>query len=233
MTIRRRFLLASSLVRLIQRERGGFRQIEGFFPDQGDRTTWVRLEENRALLILRTAGPYGDVEVQTEVPVAHAHALLDVCAGEVDYARTPLAIGHLQIVVDQFTRPKALNLVSAEFESEEEARGFGPLAWFGPEVTTEDRYSNQSLALRGVEQSPDVPLSDAALDSLLDTLENRFPAQSRIAVKRPTAKHVPVTRAQVAAPAQGNGQPSKANLSDVEAAMMREMERTLQKGKPE
>jgi CYTH domain-containing protein len=233
MTIRRRFLLASSLARLIQRERGGFRQIEGFFPDQRDRTSWVRLEENRALLILKTAGPYGDVEEQTEVPTSHARALLDVCAGEVDYARTPLAIGQRQIFVDQFTRPKALYFVSAEFENEEEARGFGPLTWFGPEVTAEDRYSNQSLALRGVEQSPDVPLSNAALDSLLNTLENRFPAQSRIAVNRPTAKHVPVTRARVAPPAQGSGQPSKANLSDVEAAMMREMERTLQKGKPE
>jgi hypothetical protein len=46
MIIRRRFLLASSLARLIQRERGGVRQIEGFFPEQRQRTSWVRLEEN-------------------------------------------------------------------------------------------------------------------------------------------------------------------------------------------
>ncbi|MBL0406291.1 hypothetical protein JKG68_20230 [Microvirga aerilata] len=76
MTIRRRFLLASSLARLIQREKGGLHQIEGFFPEQKDRTSWVRLDEARALLILRTAGPYGDVEEHTEVPASHAQALL-------------------------------------------------------------------------------------------------------------------------------------------------------------
>jgi hypothetical protein len=33
MIIRHRLLLASSLARLIQHERGGARQIEGFFPE--------------------------------------------------------------------------------------------------------------------------------------------------------------------------------------------------------
>ena len=172
MIVRRRFLLASSLARLVQRERGGLRQIEGFFPEQKHRTSWVRLEENRALLVLRTAGPDGDIEEQTEVPAAHGHALLDVCAGEVDYTRTRLRIGDRDALIDQFMRPKGLYFVSVEFQNEEEARRFDPLPWFGPEVTMETRYGNQSLALRGIEQSQDAPLTNMALESVLDTLEN-------------------------------------------------------------
>jgi CYTH domain-containing protein len=232
MTIRRRFLLASSLARLIQRERGGLRQIEGFFPEQRDRSSSVRLEENRGLLILRTVGPQGETEEQTEVPVAHAHALLDVCAGEVDYSRTPLPMGQHQVLVDQINRPGILHLVTMEFDNEAEARGFHPLPWFGPEVTGDARYTNQSLALRGLDEVSEIPLSNNALNGLLDTLENRFPVQQRVPLGRLAAKQTPVTRAQ-AGPAHEDSQSSKVNLDDIEAAMMAEMERTLQKGRPE
>ena len=68
MTVRRRFLLTPSFARLIQRERGGLRNVEGFFPEQQDRSSWVRLEEERGLLILKTVGPYGEIEDQTEIP---------------------------------------------------------------------------------------------------------------------------------------------------------------------
>jgi hypothetical protein len=93
MTVRRRFLLTPSFARLIRRERGGLRHVEGFFPEQRDRSSWVRLEEGKGLLILKTVGPDGEIEDQTEIPVAHAHALLDGCAGEVDYTRTTVPIG--------------------------------------------------------------------------------------------------------------------------------------------
>jgi CYTH domain-containing protein len=232
MTIRRRFLLASSLARLIQRERGVLHQVEGFFPKQRDRSSSVRLEENRGLLILRATGLQGETEEQTEVPVTHAHALLDVCAGEVDYSRTPLSVGHHQVLVDQINRPRILHLVTIEFANEAEARGFNPLPWFGPEVTGDARYTNQSLALRGLDEAPEIPLSNPALNGLLDTLENRFPVQQRVPLGRSAAKQVPLTRAQ-AGPAQEDGQSGKVNLNDIEAAMMAEMERTLQKGKPE
>jgi CYTH domain-containing protein len=232
MTVRRRFLLASSLARLIQRERGGLRQIEGFFPEQRDRSSWVRLEENRGLLILRTAGPYGETEEQTEVPVGHAHALLDVCAGDIDYTRTMLRIGDRDALIDQFNRPRDLHFVTVEFDGEAESREFQPLPWFGPEITAEARYSNQSIALRGIEQYQDAPLSDEALNGLLDTLENRFPVQPRKATSRPTAKQAPVTKAP-AGPSKADGRGVQVNLDDIEAAMMAEMERTLQKGSPE
>jgi CYTH domain-containing protein len=35
-----------------------------------------------------------------------------------------------------------------EWEHEQPARAFSPLPWFGPEVTSDRRYTNQSIALR-------------------------------------------------------------------------------------
>ena len=228
MTVRRRFLLTPSFARLIRRERGGLRHVEGFFPEQQDRSSWVRLEEEKGLLILKTAGPHGEAEDQTDIPVAHAHALLDVCAGEVDYTRTALLIGEGHALVDEITRPRVLHLVTVEFTSDGEARGFRPLEWFGPEVTADPRYTNQSIALRGFDAAAEIPLSDAALNSLIDTLEGSFPVQAQMAINRPRAKQVPVTRAK----AQTGDQATKVNLEEIEEAMMREMEKTLQKGKP-
>jgi CYTH domain-containing protein len=229
MTLRRRFLLTPSFARLIRRERGGLRHVEGFFPEQRDRSSWVRLEEGKGLLILKTVSPNGPIEDQADIPVGHAQALLDVCAGEVDYTRIVLPIGEGQALVDEIIRPGVLHLVTIEFDTEEEARGFRPLEWFGPEVTADSRYTNQAIALRGLDEFPEIPLSDAALNSLIDTLEGGFPAQAHKNITRPKAKQVPVTRAK----AQTSSETVKVDLDEIEAAMMREMERTLQKGKPE
>jgi hypothetical protein len=160
--------------------------------------------------------------------VGHAHALLDVCAGEVDYTRTALPISEGHALVDEILRPRVLHLVTMEFGIEE-ARSFHPPEWFGPEVTGDSGYTHQFIALRGLAEAPEIPLSDAALNSLIDTLEGRFPAQARMAVNRPRAKQVPVTRAK----AQTSGETVKVNLDEIEQAMMREMEKTLQKSKPE
>jgi hypothetical protein len=171
-----------------------------------------------------------------ETGTKHAKAVkltmpLDVCAGEVDYTRTKLPTGNRTALIDQILQPRGLHLVTVEFDNAEEARGFDPLPWFGPEVTADDRFNYQALALRGLSEAPDVSLSNAALDSLLDTLENRFEARTRIAINRPTGKQGSETRAKVATPAQANAQGIKVDLTDIEAAMMREMERTLQKSR--
>jgi CYTH domain-containing protein len=229
MTVRRRFLLTPSFARLIRRERGGLRHVEGFFPEQRDRSSWVRLEEDKGLLILTTVSPDGEIEDQTEIPAAHAHALLEVCAGEVEYTRTVVPIGVGHALVDEFIRPRILHFVTVEFDTEEEARGFRPLEWFGPEVTADRRYTNQAIALRGLDEAAEIPLSDVALNSLIDTLEGRFPAKAQVAVNRPKTKQVPVTRAK----AQASGGTVNVNLDEIEQAMIREMEKTLQKSKPE
>lgn len=228
MTIRRRFLLTPAFARLIRRERGGLRHVEGFFPER-DRSAWVRLEDDRGLLILTTVSPDGEAEDQTEIPLGHAHALLDVCAGAVDYTRTIVAVGQEHALVDEFTRPRVLHLVAVEFASDGQARGFRPPEWFGPEVTVDRRYTHQSIALKGLDETPEIPLSDAALNSLIDTLDGHVPARAGMATTRPKAKQGPGTRAK----AQTNAGAVKVNLDEIEAAMMREMEKTLPKSKPE
>lgn len=229
MAFRRRFLLASSLARLIQRERGSLRQIEGFFPPQRDRSSSVRLEENAAFLVLRSFDTDHGAEDQTEIPIPHAHALLDVCAGNVDYSRTVLPLGGNTALIDQVVRPQPLHLVTVEFETEDQARRFRPQQWFGPEVTSDPRFANQSIALKGVDGIPDVPLSDPVLNSLIDALDGRFPDRDQITPTRPIARQVRSTRAK----AQANADVVKVDLADLEQAMMRDMEIALQKSRPE
>ena len=52
MPAHRLFRIAPSLARLIQKERGGERVLEGYFPDQPHRGTYVQVKETRSSLIL-------------------------------------------------------------------------------------------------------------------------------------------------------------------------------------
>src|SRR5690606_15229648 len=86
--ITRRYLVASSLARLIRKERGGNRITEGHFPNQADRSSFVVLDGDHGSLVLVTS-PHGyPVEERTDVPRTHAEALLDVTAGKVDFVRS-------------------------------------------------------------------------------------------------------------------------------------------------
>jgi CYTH domain-containing protein len=179
MATTRRFLLASSLARLIERERGGHRVTEGYFPICADRSSYVQLAGNAGSLVLITTGPGAPVEDRTEVPRAHAEALLTVTAGAIDYVRTDMSIGPCEVRISRFITPGPLDLISVEFEREEEARDFLPLPWFGPEVTADLDCHNQMIALEGLQPAPEVALSNGAIDALLDTLENRFASRQR------------------------------------------------------
>ena len=207
MVTSRRYLIASSLARLIRKERGGNRVTEGHFPNQADRSSFVVVEGDKGSLVLLHTGPSGPIEERTEVPRAHAEALLDVTPGQLDYLLTHLTVGTRDIQIVRFVTPGPLDLISVPFESEEEARDFRPLSWFGPDVTTEVAYQNRSIALEGAPQAPDVPMSNAALNSLLDTLENRYSAPRGYtphAPARSSAEGATGQRNAPAAPAQAN-----------------------------
>src|SRR5215207_10634417 len=132
----RRFLVASSLARLIRKEGGvAGRIVEGYLPARPDRDHFVSIEPGHAYLVLAPVGGAGEEE-RTEVPRSQAEALLAVCAGKVGFERTivPLRNGK-QVLLQRFIAPGSLDLLSIEFAAEEEADGFVPPAWFGPEVT--------------------------------------------------------------------------------------------------
>ena len=79
-------------------------------------------------------------------------------------------------MLDRFIAPGVLDLIRIEFERKEQADAFTPPAWFGPEVTRDAAYDRGSLARGGIPHGEDIALSNAALEELLDTLENGFGA---------------------------------------------------------
>jgi CYTH domain-containing protein len=177
MPVTRCFVLASSLARLIEKDRGGHHVTEGYFPDQPGRSTYVRVEDGIGSLILARDGSGEPVEEPIELPRNQTEALLDLAQGGVAYRRTLLSLGSSRAQVCRFTAPGSLDLIAVEFERHERARDFQPLDWFGPEVTSEPAYQKRSLAPAGLPEAPEVDLTDAALSSLLDTLENRSGAR--------------------------------------------------------
>ena len=176
MTIIRRFLLAPSFARLVRKERGSVRMTEGYFPTQSGRNSHVLVEAGQCHLVLVTPED-GAVpgEERTEVPRAHADALLDVCAGKTVYERTRIAIGGgREALVDRITHPGALDLVSVEFDDRDAAATFLSPPWFGPETTADAGFDRRAIALGGLPAAGEVALSNAALEALLDMLEDRF-----------------------------------------------------------
>ena len=88
MAVARRFLIASSLTRLIRKERGSERVTEGHFAPQSERQSHVRIEKGQAYLVLTSLdGDVPTAEDWTDVPRSHAEALLEVCPGTVVYER--------------------------------------------------------------------------------------------------------------------------------------------------
>jgi CYTH domain-containing protein len=188
MSITRRFLIAPPLARLLRRDRGGSRVTEGHFPNQTGRSSHVYLDgETSSLVLLTIAGDGSPREERTDVPRAHAEALLDVAPGKVDYARTRLHAAGREIWVDRFVTPGPLDVIQVAFDDDEEAARFAPPSWFGPEVTSDSAFQTRSIALQKLPEQPEVLLSNAALDSLLDALENRFGAPRPIASSRRAA----------------------------------------------
>jgi CYTH domain-containing protein len=169
--IQRLFVITPSVARLVRKERGGERVVEGYFPDQPHRRTYVQIEEGRATLILEVEGEEAPEE-RADLPRAHAEALLAVSQGQVEYLRTRLSISSYEIQVLHFLRPAPFDLVAVAVPSEDE-KAFYSLPWFGPEVSAEPTYQCRRLALDGVPAARDVDVTNEALNHLLDLLEDR------------------------------------------------------------
>jgi hypothetical protein len=172
MPMQRLFTIAPSLARLIRKEKAGERVIEGYFPDQPQHRTFVQIEEARSSLILEAGGDAA-TEEQTDLPLAHAQALLAVSQGQVEYVRTRLAIGSHDLQALHIVRPGPIDLMAIAVPSQDE-HDFHPLPWFGPEVSTEPAYQRRRLALDGAPTVPETDFTDAALNSLLDLLEDQL-----------------------------------------------------------
>lgn len=226
MDTHRLFIIAPSLARLIRKERGGERVIEGYFPDQTRHSTYVQIEESRSSLILE-AGEGAASEEQTDLPLAHAQALLAVSQGQVEYLRTRLSSGSHEIQALHFVGPGTLDLVVVS--APKDGQDTPPLSWFGPEVSADPAYQRRRLALDGHPDTPEVDVSNAALNSLLDLVEDRFttwPVQGQAA--EPDAPAVDVSpRAESPANPDSKADEEIEDLG-IEDAVIRELARSLQ-----
>ncbi|MGF9764143.1 hypothetical protein AAII07_54475 [Microvirga sp. 0TCS3.31] len=66
--MQRLFVIAPSVARLIRKERESERVIEGYFPDQPHRSTYVQIQETHSSLILEASGDRAPEE-RADVPV--------------------------------------------------------------------------------------------------------------------------------------------------------------------
>jgi CYTH domain-containing protein len=173
MSTTRVFLLASALARLIERERGGHLVRQGFFPDRPGRSAHVQLAGDTGHLILVSHHATGPLEEPAEISRAQAEALLDLTAGWTEYLSIPIDTGSHSATIQRFVAPASLDLISVAFKHDKAARKFQPPVWFGPEVTSEPTYQVRSLALTGLPSTPGVEVTNEALNSLLDALDDR------------------------------------------------------------
>jgi CYTH domain-containing protein len=188
MPVVRRFLFAPPLARLVQREYGSERVIEGHFFPHSERQSHVRIEDGASHLILTSCDAHTEAaDDVTGLPRLHAEALLEASAGRVEFHRSRLGIDAHQALVDRLVAPVALDIVSVEFATVEEGAAFLPPEWFGTEVTQDDSYSRRSIALSGLPHNPEMAVSDAGLNSLLDIIE-ALPANGSADHCLPTAR---------------------------------------------
>ncbi len=176
----RRFLIASSFARLIRRDQDMVgRIVEGYFPARPERDHFISIEPGHCFLVLAPTSETAGVEERTEIPRSQADALLPVCAGKVGFECTIVRLrGDKEAVLQRFVVPGSLDLLSVEFEDDEDANGFAAPAWVGPEVTQDPAYDRGAMARVGMPEPEAIPLADAMLDELLDTLEeSRLTAQ--------------------------------------------------------
>ncbi|MPR12618.1 hypothetical protein [Microvirga tunisiensis] len=222
MSTARIFRLAPSLARLIEKEREGHRIGQGYFPDRSNRGTHVQVLGATGQLVLVANHPTDPVEQITDIPRSQAEALLELTAGRVEYLRVSLNIGPQTATLHRFMTPGPLDLITVTVEQSKQTRTFQPLAWFGPEVTEDPAYQTRSMALAGLPAAPEVEVTNAALHSLLDTLDGCFGAhQPQAAVPQPIAPSK-----SVEAEAETDDE-QELNDLEIEDSVIRELARSL------
>ena len=153
--------------------------VEGYIPARPERDHFISIEPGHCFLVLAPTSETAGVEERTEIPRAQADALLPVCAGKVGVEGTSVRLqGGKEAVLQRCVVPGSLDLLSVEFEDDADANGFAAPAWVGPEVTQDAAYDRGAMARFGMPEPEALPLADAMLDELLDTLEeSRLAAQ--------------------------------------------------------
>jgi len=175
MSLSRRFHLAPGFARLIGREHPASPVVEGHFPDQSDRRSFVRLEGEGCTLVLEDRTHNGDYEEErSEVSRAQGEILLDVCAGKAIYERIPFhGSSGMSLEVTRFVAPMLAAFIEVRFADTSEAESFRAPLWFGPELAPEESCEPRAIALGRRPKTVDTTIQNAALEALIDHLDAR------------------------------------------------------------
>lgn len=134
----------------------GTRIRQGYLAVDGDVQVRIRDREGRGRS-LTVKGGRGAVRAEVELAIGadRFEELWPLTAGRrIEKTRYVVPVDGADAELDVFAGDlSGLVLVEVELGSDEAMRDFEPPTWFGPEVTDDDRYSNASLAERGLEAS--------------------------------------------------------------------------------
>lgn len=133
-------------------ERGpGQRLRQGYLAEDGDVAVRIRITDAAAVLTVKAGRGLARTEVEAEVSTADADALWIHTAGRrIEKVRYRIPVGGAIAELDVYEGAlDGLLTVEVEFASVGDANAFRPAAWFGREVTGDDRWTNASLARRG------------------------------------------------------------------------------------
>lgn len=108
----------------------------------------IRREEGRSTLAVKRGGGMVRTEIEVEVDAETAEALWALTEGR-RLSKNRFVMEHdgHAIEIDLYHGPlSGLVVAEVEFETEQQARAFGPPDWFGREITGDPAFRNNALA---------------------------------------------------------------------------------------
>ena len=104
---------------------------------------------------------------------------MEVSSGQVAYDRFIVQVAEDRTaILDRLVEPEPFDLLTAAFETRDDAERFETPPWFGREVTADAELTTASIAL-GARPFCDEEVSERALNALLDAFEGRYPKPAR------------------------------------------------------
>jgi adenylate cyclase len=122
---------------------------QAYLSRNGAMSLRIRIKDNaRATLTIKSAASeIRRLEFEYEIPLADASKLIDLRQGGlIEKLRYELPQDGLTWEIDVF-QGESQGLIIAEIELPCEDKAFRRPQWLGPEITSDTRYSNASLAL--------------------------------------------------------------------------------------
>jgi len=143
--IERKFLVTKDSYRPLARESLCIQQ--AYLNKDAERTVRIRIANEKAWITVKgksDASGWVRLEWEKKITVEEAQSLLPLCLPQ-PILKTRFVVPHydLEIVVDEFEKPKKMILAEVELPSKDTP--FNPPEWLGKEVTGDPNYYNSRI----------------------------------------------------------------------------------------